>query len=270
MTEEFTHLLTKFIAIESIANDKSSNQKAIDFITLILKPIGFEITIEGDSPYYQPVIVAKYNNPDSDKKVVLYGHYDVEKIKEAEKWDTPPFGLVEKEGRYYCRGIADNKGILFTRLMAVKEMFEDDVDLPNILWIIQGEEEIEGETPFKVIPKHFANFNAKFYLEETGMYKEGVPILFYLPKTEAKPAFLDSLNEAIYASSASYENRSLNKFSKCAFLQSIPEEGYYIGFGPNDALSNVHKENESLNKDMVFTHKEVFKRFLTWINNTVT
>ncbi len=266
MLETFNSLLTEFIAIQSIANDKSSNESAINFISSILKPLGFEISIEGNSPYHQPVIVAKYKSPTSKKKVVLYGHYDVERIKEDENWHTPPFELIEKTGRYYCRGIADNKGALIARLLAIKEMAELKVELPNILWIIQGEEEIEGQTPFEVIPKHFKEFNATFYLEETGMYKDGKPVIFYLPKTEVKPDFLDSLNETIYAGMASFENRSLNKFSKCPFLHSIPEQGIYLGFGPNDALCNVHKENESMDKRLLIEHKSIFKQFLIWVN----
>lgn len=260
--------LQDFIAIPTIANDKVANQLGIDFVIQILAPIGFNITIEGDSPYYQPVIVARYNSPTSNKKVVLYGHYDVEKIKGWEKWNTPPFELVEIDDRYYCRGIADNKGILFTRLMAVKEMFEAGQELPNILWIIQGEEEVGGQTPFEVIPKHFTDFNSKIYLEETGIHKNGKPVIFYLPKLETKPDFLNRLNEAIYFGDASFENRNLNKFSKCPFLHNIPEGGYYIGFGPNDALCNIHKDNESLDKASLLTHKVVFKRFLNWINHT--
>ena len=260
--------LRKFIAIPTIANDNEANQMGIDFVIEYLKPIGFSITIEGESLFHQPVIVAKYNNPNTDKKVVLYGHYDVEKIKDWEKWDSPPFDLTEKDDRLFCRGIADNKGILITRLTAVKEMFEAGEELPNILWIIQGEEEVGGETPFEVIPKHFSAFNSKIYLEETGVHKNGNPVIFYLPKTDAKPKFLDSLNEAIYSNEALLENRNLNKFSKCPFLQNIPADAFYIGFGPNDALSNIHKENESLNKIALINHKAIFKKFLIWINNT--
>ena len=111
--------LKEFIAIPTIANNKEANQLGIEFVVQILKSLGFNSTIEGKSPYHQPVIVAQYVNVHSDKKVVLYGHYDVEKIKEWEKWDTNPFELTQKEGRYYGRGIADNKGILLTRLLAV-------------------------------------------------------------------------------------------------------------------------------------------------------
>lgn len=261
--------LRDFIAIQTIANDKDANQSGIDFVKGILKPLGFQITTEGESPYHQPVIVAKYTNEKTDKKVVLYGHYDVEKIKSWEKWETPPFELIEKDERFYCRGIADNKGILLTRLFAIKEMFEEDEDIPNILWIIQGEEEVGGQTPYEVIPKHFLDFGSKIYLEETGVYKDDkTPVIFHLPKTETPPTFLTSLNNAIYSGNAIFENRNLNKFSECPFLKNIPENGYYIGFGPNDGLCNIHKDNESLDKLNLKLHKDVFKKFIRWVNST--
>jgi acetylornithine deacetylase/succinyl-diaminopimelate desuccinylase-like protein len=264
-----TKTLKDFIAIPTIANDKEANQSGIDFVRNILEPLGFEFKTEGDSPYHQPVIVAKYTNVKSDKKLVLYGHYDVERIKDWEKWVTPPFELVEKDGRYYCRGIADNKGILLTRLLAIKEMFEAGEEIPNILWIIQGEEEVGGQTPFEVIPKYFADFGSKIYLEETGVHKnDRTPVIFHLPKIDTPPDFLASLNKAIYSGKAILENRSLNKFSKCPFLHNIPEDGHYIGFGPNDGLCNIHKENESLDKQNLEQHKDVFKNFIRWVNVT--
>ena len=201
---------------------------------------------------------------------MLYGHYDVEKIKDWENWNTPPFELVEKQGRVYGRGIADNKGVLLTRIYAIKEMLEENEDIPNILWIIQGEEEVGGQTPFEVMPELFAAFDAKIYVEETGVYKrDGTPVLFHLPKTETIPTFLDSLNHAIYAGKAICENRNLNKFGKCPFLHNIPAHGYYIGFGPNDGACNIHKDNESLDKKNLEQHHEVFKKFIRWINSTI-
>ena len=264
MTSE---MLKDFIAMPTIANNKEANQSGIDFVQNILKPLGFEIKTKGESPFHQPVIVAKYTNKKTDKKVVLYGHYDVEKIKDWEKWNTPPFELVEKEGRYYCRGIADNKGILLIRLFAIKEMMELGEEIPNILWLIQGEEEVGGQTPWEVIPKYFADFGSKIYLEETGVYKDDkTPVIFHMPLTETTPDFLNDLNSAIYSGNAIYENRTLTKFSKCPFFNNIPEDGYYIGFGPNDPLCNIHKDNESLDKQNLEEHKEVFKKFIRWIN----
>ena len=261
----FEEALAKFIAIPTIAYDRDANISAIAFLKSILNSLNFEITIEGESPYFQPVIVAKYKNKKTNRKVVLYGHYDVEKIKEEEKWDTPPFQLTEKNGRYYGRGIADNKGILIARLFALKEMFESGEELPNILWIIQGEEEIEGKTPFEVIPKQYLDFGAKFYLEETGMYKDEMPLILFLPKIEKHPEFLDDLNQSVYKGQASFENRKLNKFSECPFLINIPEDSYYLAFGPNDSFCNIHKENESLDIEKLINHQKTFKEFIRWI-----
>jgi len=262
----FLNTLAEFIAIPTIANNKEENQIAIDFVKQILSPLGFKITTEGESQYHQPVIVAKFTNSKSDKKVVLYGHYDVEKIKDWEKWNTPPFKLTENNGRIYCRGIADNKGILLARLYAIKEMFEASEEIPNILWIIQGEEEIEGKTPFEVIPKHYLEFGAKLYLEETGMFRDGTPLILHLSQTEENPEFLNELNNAIYSGKAILENRKLNKFNECPFLVNIPKDGHYIAFGPNDGLCNIHKDNESLDKTTLEDHIEVFKKFIRWVN----
>lgn len=268
MENNFQNDLAKFIAIPTVANDKEANQAAIDFVRNILEPLGFKFITEGQSPYHQPVIVAKFANSESDKKVVLYGHYDVEDIKDREKWNSPPFELTESKGRFYGRGIGDNKGVLLNRLYAIKEMYEEGEEIPNILWIMQGEEEIEGNTAFEVIPKHYADFGAKLYLEETGMIREGTPLILHLPKTEKLPKFLNDLNNTIYSGNAIVENRNLNKFSKCPFLNSIPKNGYYLGFGPNDSLCNIHQANESLDKQLLIEHKEVFKNFIRWVNAT--
>lgn len=261
--------LRQIIAIKTIANDKESNLMGIEFITNLLEEIGFNYAIEGNSKYEQPVIVAMYNNPNSEKKVTLYGHYDVEKINNQASWNTDPFVLTEQDERYYGRGVADNKGILLCRIHALLEMKNKGMELPNILWLIQGEEEVAGETPFEVIPKHFKSFKSKFYVEETGVYnKQQKPVIFcFSKKDDSTPKWISSLNKRIYNGQAIVENRPLSKFTKCPFVTNIPEDGVYIGFGPNDGLCHIHRPNESLNIKNLHEHKDVFIRFIDWINN---
>ncbi|MCD8438244.1 M20/M25/M40 family metallo-hydrolase [Tenacibaculum dicentrarchi] len=260
--------LKKFISIKTIANDEKSNNQGIELVSNLLKSIGFTISIEGNSSYKQPVIIAKYKNKNSTKKVTLYSHYDVEKIHREAKWNTKPFDLTEKDGRYYARGIADNKGILLSRIFSLIELKNNNEELPNILWIIQGEEEVAGKTPFEVIPKHIKEFKSKIYVEETGIYKKETPIIFHLPITNSTPLLIDDLNKVIYDGKAIYANRHLNKFTKCPFVTNIPKDAYYIGFGPNDSASNIHRDNESLNIDNLVKHNDVFKKFIKWVNKT--
>jgi acetylornithine deacetylase/succinyl-diaminopimelate desuccinylase-like protein len=257
--------LSSFISIPTIANDEKANLAGIEFLQNLLNPLGFETSIEGDSPYFQPVLVAKHINANTDKSVVLYGHYDVEKIKDWEHWETPPFEMTKKDSIYFCRGIADNKGVLLIRIFAIKELLDEGEEIPNILWIIQGEEEVGGKTPFQVIPNQFSNFKSKLFVEETGIYKDEQPVIFHLPKADQPQQFLEDLNQAIYSGAAQFANRSLNKFSDCPFLHHIPNDGYYIGFGANDATCRIHKDNESINIQKLYNHKDIFKKFIKWV-----
>ena len=255
--------LKEFIAIKTIAGHDKDNQKGVQFIDRFLKECHFSTIIKDSSSTRQPVLMAHHTNPNTDKKVVLYSHYDVEKIKEDEKWQTNPFELVEKEGRYWARGIADNKGVMLTRLLALKEMLGVGESLPNILWLFQGEEEVQGPMPYKVFPSWIKDFEAKLYLEETGVYDNNIPVIFHLPQ---KVNFLNELNQTIYNSKAIFENRSLRKFTqRCPFLTNIPQDGIYLGFGPNDKKCRIHRDNESLSIKNLNHHKEVFKKFLRWV-----
>lgn len=256
--------LAEFVALETTAFNQAQNQKAIDLLLSHFNEMGFEVSVEGESQYYQPVIVAKYTNPNSNGKVVIYGHYDVEPIKSTEVWNTPPFELTEKKGRLYGRGIADNKGVLLTRILALQEMLDSGLELPNILWVIQGEEEVEGETAFEVFSKHFTEFNARFYLEETGMHRAGQPLILFVSNTEKAIETITDLNNTLYNGEALVENRKLNKFSKCAFFENIPPEGIYLAFGPNDEFCNIHGADESLGKLNLLAHSIVFMKFIDW------
>src|SRR5213079_1034077 len=61
-------------------------------------------------------------------------------------WDSPPFELAERDGWYYARGIADDKGQLFTLLKAA-ELLRREGALPvNLRIACDGEEEIGGHS----------------------------------------------------------------------------------------------------------------------------
>ncbi len=51
--------------------------------------------------------------------IAIICHSDV--VPPGENWETDPFTLVEKEGKFYGRGVVDNKGPLTSILLAAKE-----------------------------------------------------------------------------------------------------------------------------------------------------
>jgi acetylornithine deacetylase/succinyl-diaminopimelate desuccinylase-like protein len=74
--------------------------------------------------------------------VLLYSHYDVQPELDAAGWDSPPFELTERDGRWYGRGAADCKGNILMHLTALRALRESGGALPvNLKVIVEGSEE---------------------------------------------------------------------------------------------------------------------------------
>lgn len=89
-----------------------------------------------------PVITA-FGGAAEGPTLLFYEHYDVQPADPLELWTTPPFELVERDGKLYGRGSADTKGNLVCRLAAIdaaRQVFGDDPI--RYAWVIEGEEEI--------------------------------------------------------------------------------------------------------------------------------
>ena len=56
--------------------------------------------------------------------VLLYSHYDVQPPGELKLWDSAPFELTERDGRWYGRGSADCKGNVMMHLLALRALGE--------------------------------------------------------------------------------------------------------------------------------------------------
>jgi len=90
-----------------------------------------------------PSVAAEWMHGDSDKPTVLiYGHLDLQPV-ELENWDTDPHEPVQKNGRLYARGAADDMGGWVSHMAALRAYFDVVGSLPcNVKLLIEGEEEI--------------------------------------------------------------------------------------------------------------------------------
>ena len=144
--------LREFIAIPSVSADPAHAddvRRAAEWVRDFVKRIGGEAELVpyGERDLVIGDIPANANGAAANAPtVMIYGHFDVQPPSPLELWETPPFELNERDGWYYARGIADDKGQLFTLLKAAQLLREQNALPVNIRVVSDGEEEIGGHS----------------------------------------------------------------------------------------------------------------------------
>ncbi len=151
MDQAWVDELREFIAIPSVSADPAHEadvRRAAEWVRDFVKRAGGEAELVryGERELVIGEIPANADGGGDVPTVMIYGHYDVQPPAPLDLWETPPFELSERDGWYYARGIADDKGQLFTLLKAAQLLREQNALPVNIRVVSDGEEEIGGHT----------------------------------------------------------------------------------------------------------------------------
>lgn len=126
----------------SVSAQKIGLEETADLLVKKMNSIGIK-TEKFPLKNGSPSVVYGEVKGKSDKTILFYNHYDTQPPEPFDLWVSPPFEPEVRDGKMYGRGIADNKGPLFTRLHAIQTILETDGELPvNVKFIIDSEEEI--------------------------------------------------------------------------------------------------------------------------------
>ncbi len=149
MNDNWLAELREFIAIPSVSADPAHQddlRRAAEWVRDFVKRTGGEAELlpKGTRDLVIGDIPASSNG--GAPTVLIYGHFDVQPPAPLDLWESPPFELDERDGWFYARGIADDKGQLYTLLKAAELLRADNALPVNIRVACDGEEEIGGQS----------------------------------------------------------------------------------------------------------------------------
>ena len=153
MNERMLEELIEWLRIPSISSgggDPADLQRAAEWARDKITASGGEAEVVATK--LNPLVVGELRAAKSDAPtVMIYGHYDVQSANPVDAWDSPPFEPEVRNGRLYGRGTADDKGNFYPLLFVACELAERNALPVNVRILIDGEEEIGGDSATKWI-----------------------------------------------------------------------------------------------------------------------
>jgi acetylornithine deacetylase/succinyl-diaminopimelate desuccinylase-like protein len=159
---------------------KADVRRCAELIVAHLRSIGMTRAEVVDTPGH-PVVYAEWLGAPGALTALLYGHYDVQPPDPLERWKTPPFEPVERDGKLYARGACDDKGQVYMHLSAIEAHLAVNGKLPiNLKLVIEGEEEAGSEGLEGFLRARRAQLDADVILvSDTNMLSPDQPALTY-------------------------------------------------------------------------------------------
>ena len=182
--DEFKRILVELARLPSVSAQgfppEEVRRSATAFAEL-LRQVGMRHVQVLEVPGVHPYVYGDWLDRPGKPTVVLYGHHDVVPPGRSEQWVSPPFEPVERNGRLFGRGTADDKGGILVHVAAVAAYLRTTGTLPcNVKFLIEGEEEIGSENLATFLDTYKSLMAADaVVLSDTSNFDTGVPGLTY-------------------------------------------------------------------------------------------
>jgi acetylornithine deacetylase/succinyl-diaminopimelate desuccinylase-like protein len=171
--------LLRIPSVSTAPEHKEDVRRAAEFVANDLRRMGME-NVEIIQTKGHPLIYADWLHADGKPTVLCYAHYDVQPAEPLNEWISPPFEPTERNDNIYARGAVDDKGQLWMELKAIEALMKGHGGkLPiNVKFIIEGEEEVGGESIAAYVRKEKAKLKADFALVcDTELFAPNLPTL---------------------------------------------------------------------------------------------
>lgn len=209
--------LEKSISIPSVSSDLKNVYKALEHVLRVGEELGFEVRSELNGQ------VGVIEMGEGDEILGILTHIDVVPPGDMTLWETPPFEMVEKDGKLFGRGTLDDKGAVFASLYAMKAVKESGKKLYKKVQLIIGTQEEVQWTDMDA-------YVEKFTLPDYGFTPDGEFPLCNIEKGIVDAGFRFKVEECerkdgryVESISAGYAVNSVP--GKCVYTVATYDEG---------------------------------------------
>lgn len=175
--------LVRIPSVSAAAFDPAHVAASADAVAALLRGAGLDDVqvlraTAPDGTVGAPAVVARRPAPDGAPTVLLYAHHDVQPPGDPATWDTDPFEPVERDGRLFGRGAADDKAGIVAHLGALRAVAALG-DLPvGVTVFVEGEEEAGSPTFLPFLEQHRDLLAADvIVVADSANWKVGTPAL---------------------------------------------------------------------------------------------
>ncbi len=171
--------LLRIPSVSTLPEHKEDVRRAAQFVADEMKRIGLE-HVEIIPTQGHPLVYSDWLHAAGKPTVLFYGHYDVQPPDPLDEWKSPPFEPTERNQNIYARGAVDDKGQMYMHLKALESLMKTGGShLPvNVRMIIEGEEEVGGESISRFVREHSARLKADVALiSDTELFAPELPTL---------------------------------------------------------------------------------------------
>lgn len=169
--------LKRLIAIPSISSMPEHDDNvlsAADAVAELLRDAGCPEVRMLHVAGGKPAVFGHFPAPEGAPTVLLYAHYDVQPTGDDNAWTSAPFAPIDRDGRLYARGSADDKGGIAVHLAALRA-FEGRPPV-GVKLFIEGEEEIGSPSMGALLDTYAADLTADvFVIADSVNWKVGEP-----------------------------------------------------------------------------------------------
>jgi acetylornithine deacetylase/succinyl-diaminopimelate desuccinylase-like protein len=169
--------LERLVRIPGIAFDGFDHaqvERSAEAVAALLRDCGLDVDIVRSGG--QPAVVGRRPAPPGAPTVLLYAHHDVQPVGDRALWSSDPFEPIERDGRLYGRGSADDKAGIMAHIAALRA-YGDELPV-GVVVFVEGEEEFGSGSLDAILHSHRGTLRSDvIVIADSVNWDIGVPAL---------------------------------------------------------------------------------------------